>query len=56
MFLVGPKVFSFLMVPFLFNVERNFEESSYVARVFLPRAIYENDIVFIEIYGIHSVF
>jgi hypothetical protein len=32
----------------------NFEESSYVARVFLPRAIYENiDIVFIEFYVIH---
>jgi hypothetical protein len=32
----------------------NIEESPYVARIFLPRAIYENvDIVFIEIYGIH---
>jgi hypothetical protein len=32
----------------------NFEESPYVARIFLPRAIFENvDIVFIEIYGIH---
>jgi hypothetical protein len=32
----------------------NFEESPYVAHVFLPRAIYENvDITFIEIYGIH---
>jgi hypothetical protein len=32
----------------------NFEESPYVARVFLPRDIYENiDIVFMEFYGIH---
>ena len=31
-----------------------FEELPYVARIFFPRAIYENvDIVFIEIYGIH---
>ena len=34
----------------------NFEESPYVVRVFLPRAIYENiDIVFIEFYGILKV-
>jgi hypothetical protein len=33
----------------------NFEVTlGYAARIFLPRAIYENiDIVFIEFYGIH---
>jgi hypothetical protein len=37
-----------------FKYPCNLEESPYVARIFLPRAIYENvDIVFIEIYGIH---
>ena len=35
----------------------NFEESSYIARIFLPRVIHENiDIVFIENYRIHEVF
>jgi len=35
-----------------FKYPCNFEESPYVAHVFLPRAIYENiDIVFIEFYG-----
>ena len=35
----------------------NFEESPYVAHIFLPHVIYENvDVVFIEIYRIHEVF
>jgi hypothetical protein len=35
----------------------NFEELTYVARIFLPRVIYENvDIVFIGIYNKHVLY